>query len=44
MSWHGECVEIIKISTDKPIVTLRTVCVNAKGVVAIEGEAAVKVS
>jgi acyl dehydratase len=37
-------VEIIKIRTDKPIVTLRTVCVNAKGVVAIEGEAVVKVS
>jgi acyl dehydratase len=36
-------VEIIKIRTDKPIVTLRTVCVNAKGVVAIEGEAALKV-
>ena len=36
-------VEIIKIRTDKPIVTLRTVCVNAKGVVAIEGEAVVKV-
>ena len=37
-------VEIIKIRTDKPIVTLRTVCVNAKGVVAIEGEAVVKIS
>jgi acyl dehydratase len=37
-------VEIIKIRTDKPIVTLRTVCINAKGVVAIEGEAVVKVS
>jgi acyl dehydratase len=37
-------VEIINIRTDKPIVTLRTVCVNAKGVVAIEGEAVVKVS
>jgi acyl dehydratase len=37
-------VEIVKIRTDKPIVTLRTVCVNAKGVVAIEGEAVVKVS
>ena len=37
-------VEIIKIRADKPIVTLRTVCVNAKGVVAIEGEAVVKIS
>ena len=37
-------VEIIKIRADKPIVTLRTVCVNAKGVVAIDGEAVVKIS
>ncbi|MFC1843297.1 MaoC family dehydratase [Thermodesulfobacteriota bacterium] len=36
-------VEIIHIRTDKPIVTLRTVCVNSKGKVAIEGEAVVKV-
>ena len=36
-------VEIIHIRTDKPIVTLRTVCVNSKGTVAIEGEAVVKV-
>ena len=37
-------VEIIKIRTDKPIVTLHTICVNGKGVVAIEGEAVVKIS
>jgi enoyl-CoA hydratase len=37
-------VEIIKIRDDKPIVTLRTVCTNAKGVVAIEGEAVIKAS
>ena len=37
-------VEIIKIRADKPIVTLRTVCMNAKGVVAIDGEAVVKIS
>ena len=37
-------VEIIKIRDDKPIVTLRTVCVNASGVVAIKGEAVVKIS
>ncbi len=36
-------VEIIKIREDKPIVTLKTVCVNSKGVVVIEGEAVVKV-
>ena len=37
-------VEITKIRDDKPIVTMRTVCMNAKGLVAIEGEAVVKVS
>jgi len=37
-------VKIIKIREDKPIVTLSTVCVNAEGVVAIEGEAVVKIS
>lgn len=37
-------VEIIKIREDKPIVTLRTICINSKGVVVIEGEAVVKVS
>ena len=36
-------VEIIHIRKDKPIVTLRTVCVNSKGTVVIEGEAVVKV-
>ena len=36
-------VEIIKIREDKPIVTLRTNCVNDKGLVVIEGEAVVKV-
>ena len=35
-------VEIIKIREDKPIVTLRTVCVDSKGKVVIEGEAVVK--
>ena len=37
-------VEIIKIREDKPIVTLRTVCVNSEGTVVIEGEAVVKVN
>lgn len=37
-------VEIIKIREDKPIVILRTICINSKGVVVIEGEAVVKVS
>ena len=37
-------VEIIKIRADKPIVTLCTICINGKGVVAIEGEAVVKIS
>jgi len=37
-------VEIVKIRADKPIVTLRTVCVNSDGQVVIEGEAVVKVS
>ena len=36
-------VEIIKIREDKPIVTLRTVCVNGAGKVVIEGEAVIKV-
>ena len=35
-------VEVIKIRPDKPIVTLRTFCVNSDGVVVIEGEAVVK--
>ena len=37
-------VEIIRIRDDKPIVTLRTVCVKSDGTVAIEGEAVVKVN
>jgi acyl dehydratase len=36
-------VEIINIREDKPIVTLRTVCINSEGTVVIEGEAVVKV-
>jgi len=36
-------VGIIKIRADKPIVTLRTVCVDSEGVVVVEGEAVVKV-
>lgn len=37
-------VEIIKIREDKPIVTVRTTCVNAGGTIVIEGEAVVKVN
>ena len=37
-------VEIVKIREDKPIVTLRTLCVNNEGEVVIEGEAVVKVA
>ena len=37
-------VEIIKIRADKPIVTLRTVCLDSEGVVVVEGEAVVKVN
>lgn len=37
-------VEIVKIRDDKPIVTLRTLCVNSEEQVAIEGEAVVKVA
>ena len=37
-------VEIIRIRDDKPIVTLRTVCVNSGGTVVIEGEDVVKVN
>ena len=37
-------IEIIRIRDDKPIVTLRTVCVNSGGTVVIEGEAVVKVN
>ena len=37
-------VEIIKIREDKPIVTLRTLCVNSEGQIAVDGEAVVKVT
>jgi len=37
-------VEIIKIRTDKPIVTLRTTCFNSAGRLVIDGEAVVKVN
>jgi acyl dehydratase len=37
-------VEIIRIREDKPIVTLRTLCVDSGGKILIEGEAVVKVS
>lgn len=36
-------VEVIKIREDKPIATLRTVCVNEAGEVVIDGEAVVRV-
>lgn len=35
-------IEIIKIRTDKPIITLKTVGYNAKNKIIIEGEAVVK--
>lgn len=35
-------VEILKVREDKPILTLRTVCVNSNGETVIEGEAVVK--
>ena len=35
-------VEVVKIREDKPIVTLRTFCVNSQGVVVVDGEAIVK--
>ena len=37
-------VEILKIREDKPIVTLRTLCVNSGGQIVIDGEAVVKVT
>jgi len=37
-------VEVIKIREDKPIITLRTLCVKSDGTTAIEGEAVVIVS
>lgn len=36
-------VEVIKIRDDKPIATLRTVCVDESGEVVIDGEAVVRV-
>ncbi len=36
-------VEVVKIREDKPIVTLKTLCLKSDGTVAIEGEAVVKV-
>ena len=35
-------VEIVGIRDDKPIITLRTICINNEGQVLIEGEAVVK--
>ncbi len=37
-------VEVIKVREDKPIITLRTLCVKSDGTIAVEGEAVVKVS
>ena len=37
-------VEVIKIREDKPIITLKTLCVKSDGIIAIEGEAVVKVN
>ncbi len=37
-------VEIVKIRADKPIVTLRTLCINTEGLIVVEGEAVVKVT
>lgn len=37
-------VEVVKIREDKPIVTLRTLCVNSEGQVVVDGEAVVKVT
>lgn len=36
-------VEVVKIRTDKPIATLRTVCMNEVGEVVIDGEAVVRI-
>ena len=36
-------VEITHIREDKPIITLKTLCINSKGKVVIEGDAVVKV-
>jgi acyl dehydratase len=35
-------VEIVSLREDKPIVTLRTICINNEGQMLIEGEAVVK--
>ena len=35
-------VEIVNIRADKPIVTLRTYCLNSEGTLVIDGEAVVK--
>ncbi len=37
-------VKITHIRDDKPIITLRTACVNQEGTIVIEGEAVVKVT
>lgn len=37
-------VEIVKIREDKPIVTLRTLCINSEGRTVVDGEAVVKVT
>ena len=37
-------VTIVKIREDKPIVTLRTLCINSEGQVVVDGEAVVKVT
>lgn len=37
-------VEIINIRKDKPIVTLRTLCIDSKGQTVIDGEATVKIT
>ena len=34
--------EVIHLREDKPIMTLKTLCTNAKGVIVVEGEAVVK--
>lgn len=37
-------VEVVKVREDKPIVTLKTLCVKDDGTIVIEGEAVVKVA
>jgi acyl dehydratase len=36
-------VEVVKVREDKPIITLKTLCVKDDGTIVIEGEAVVKV-